>query len=816
MKRTASFFLRVIHAFAAGSLCVLSISADSVAAPENILYGFKTFLHGSQPNGALISDAAGNLYGTTAWGGAFDLGCVYELIPDSHGGFAEKVLYSFKGGSDIYGPNGALTFDAAGNLYGSATWGGVSLFGGVFQLSQSSRGEWKEQVLHAFPAGDDGYSPNGGLVLDAAGNIYGTTTSQNGGTAVFELSAQASGDWSIAMLHHFNQGIVPNGSLILDDRGNLYGTTFQGGTFKQGTVFKLTPSSGQWTETVLYTFTGGSDGSAPAGGLIFDPEGNLYGTTAQGGDGTECYHSCGTVFRLARSASCSWSETVLYSFQGGSDGSSPGGSLSRDAAGHFFGTTEFGGAPVEVGTVFELAPGSNGQWTESLLWVFTGGADGANPSGGVAVGPTGQLYAAAAYGGRFSIGSVIGLTPNGIGGWNEATITGFPYADGGSPNASLIADGAGNFYGTTSMGGARGNGMVFKLTKATGIWNETILYSFPTGLNPQQGASPSSLVLDASGNLYGETAYGGPHHAGTIFELSPTQSGSWTQKDLYVFKETEDGGRPSGGLIFDLAGNLYGTTRAGGIQGCNRGCGTVFELVAGAGGSWAESVLYRFGGGADGAGPAAGLVFDSAGNLYGTTEYGGGNRQGCLQPGCGTVFKLAPSAGGNWTETQLHLFTNSRGDGASPVGGLIFDQAGNLYGTTFNGGGGGSCSYAGCGVVFELSPAGGIWNETILLSFTGSDGAGPMGNLVFDQAGNLYGTTEGFYGGTWGTVFELSQASGNSWNETVLHVFPVAVANDLDGYFPEAGLIVDAAGNVYGTTAGGGPANGGIIFEITP
>ena len=358
--------------------------------------------------------------------------------------------------------------------------------------------------------------------------------------------------------------------------------------------------------------------------------------------------------------------------------------------------------------------------------------------------------------------------------------------------------------------------MVFKLTPSRGTWGETILYNFPTGLNPQQGATPSSLVFDASGNLYGETAYGGPHHTGAVFELSPTASGSWIQKDLYVFTGADDGGRPAGGLIVDQDGNLYGTTRAGGSQGCNHGCGTVFELVPSASGTWTEKVLYRFAGGVDGAAPAASLVFDSLGNLYGTTEFGGAKKQGCLQSGCGTVFKLAPSLSGSWTETQLHLFTNSHGDGFGPLGGVIFDDTGNLYGTAFNGAPGGSCSFTGCGVVFELSPAGETWNETVLLTFNGDDGSGPMGNLVFDQAGSLYGTTEGFYGGTWGSIFELSPRAGNKWHETVLHVFPVTFPGDRDGYFPEAGLIVDGSGNVYGTAAGGGATNGGIVFEITP
>jgi uncharacterized repeat protein (TIGR03803 family) len=232
---------------------------------------------------------------------------------------------------------------------------------------------------------------------------------------------------------------------------------------------------------------------------------------------------------------------------------------------------------------------------------------------------------------------------------------------------------------------------------------------------------------------------------------TPT-AGGWSEKVLHSFNDT-DGAYSSAGLIFDKNGNLYGTTLEGGDYGCSAsGCGTVFELTPTAGGGWTETVLLNFNG-SDGSGPQAGLIFDAAGNLYGTTVGGGTN---CPPFGCGTVFELTPTAGGGWTEKVLHSFGNGT-DGANPFAGLIFDAAGNLYGTTY-GGGTYRCGASGCGTAFELTPAaGGSWTETVLYSFSrGNDGFEPEAGLIFDSAGNLYGTTA--VGGTYdgGTVFELT------------------------------------------------------------
>jgi uncharacterized repeat protein (TIGR03803 family) len=391
--------------------------------------------------------------------------------------------------------------------------------------------------------------------------------------------------------------------------------------------------------------------------------------------------------------------------------------------------------------------------------------------------------------------------------WNEKVLHSFNGTDGGGPFAGLIFDAAGNLYGTTTSGGTFGYGTVFELTPTPGGgWTEQVLYSFCHDFFCTDGEAPyAGLIFDAAGNLYGTTELGGTNITGTVFELTPAAGGGWTEQVLYNFQHNgTDGYHPEAGLIFDAAGNLYGMTAGGGTHDV----GTVFELTPTAGGGWAETVLHTFGNGADGVYPAGDLIFDAAGNLYGMT-YDGGDYDS------GTVFELTPTAGVGWTETVLHSFNNNGTDGIKPPAGLIFDAAGNLYGTTRYGG-----TY-GYGTVFELTPtAGGGWTETVLHSFgNGTDGTSPYASLIFDAAGNLYGTTldDGYFGCPGdthcGTVFELTPAAGGGWTEKVLHSF----SNSPDGADPFlAGLIFDAAGNLYGTTSGGGTYGGGTVFELSP
>jgi uncharacterized repeat protein (TIGR03803 family) len=365
--------------------------------------------------------------------------------------------------------------------------------------------------------------------------------------------------------------------------------------------------------------------------------------------------------------------------------------------------------------------------------------------------------------------------------------------DGYVPNASLITDAAGNLYGTTPMGGFAEGGIAFKLEpQAGGGWAIKILHAF-TGRGTDGSTPTASLIFDAAGNLYGTTNLAGAYGVGTVFEISHTAGGGWTETTLHSFGNGSDGQRPASALIFDAHGNLYGTT----LQGGTYGLGTVFELSPATGGAWTETVLHSFGNGTDGQYPVAPLIFNAVGALYGTTTAGGTHD-------CGTVFELRPAAG-SWTEMILYNFNPNGSDGVAPYGGLVMDQTGNLYGTTDAGG---VYEY---GTVFELSPA--SQTETILHSFSGApDGENPNAGLTFDASGNLYGTTTNGGAIPAGTVFEMTNTA-SGWTEKIVHSFG---GTNTDGSFPEASVIFDGLGNLYGTTIDGGSHQDGTVFAIRP
>jgi uncharacterized repeat protein (TIGR03803 family) len=390
-------------------------------------------------------------------------------------------------------------------------------------------------------------------------------------------------------------------------------------------------------------------------------------------------------------------ESVLYSFQGGEDGAQPVAGLI-DKAGNLFGTTGFGGA-AGAGTVLQLTPAASpgGSWTETVLYSFQGGTDGSFP---------------------FSV---------------------------------LVSDPAGNLYGTTLAGGSVCAicGTVFKLSKRGGTWTETVLHSF--GFT--DGANPfGKLLLDDDGNLYGTTNSGGDYSAGTVYELSPPNRprGAWTEKVLYSFTGGSDGAQPLSDVIRDAAGRLYGTTSAGGL-----GFGVVFELRPGHKG-WTESAIYSFTGANDGAVPYDGVAFDGRGSLIGVASIGGD--PSCAGGGCGTVYRLTPPArpGGSWAENTLYAFTGGL-DGAQPLAKPIVDGKGKLFGTASMDGVAYPC-YPSCGTVYELAPPvySGTWTETTLYDFAGgSDGSAPQASLVLGKGGVLYGTT--LSGGNFGegTIFAV-------------------------------------------------------------
>jgi uncharacterized repeat protein (TIGR03803 family) len=434
-------------------------------------------------------------------------------------------------------------------------------------------------------------------------------------------------------------------------------------------------ASAKWKESVLYSFQGGTDGATPAGGVVFDKAGNLYGANSWGGFGGCPSPGCGTVFQISppKQKGGAWTETTIYAFRGvlGSvkDGLTPEGGLTIDQNGNLYGTTSIGGngpcvllgSPVGCGIVYELSPPTQkgGQWTYTILYNFQGGNDGYFPEG------------------------------------------------------DLTFDKQGNLYGATWYGGGRGN-----------------------SCNPN---------------------YGG--NCGTVFKLTAPRKlgGTWTEEILHNFsglatgKQMGDGGDPSGGLALNDKGAIFGTAFIGGYNcphGNGQGCGAVFRLSPPTrqGGAWVASIIHRFvPGGSDGAYPSGGATLDSKGRLYGTTQLGG-------SAGHGTVFKFSPPAGqtGEWKEKLLYSFTG-KNDGGPPMAGVIARKSGNLYGTALGGA-------SGSGTVFRLAPVGGqrTWNFALLYTLRGTpDGHYSAAGVIFDAYGNIYSTTQGGGNSDAGTVFEI-------------------------------------------------------------
>lgn len=378
------------------------------------------------------------------------------------------------------------------------------------------------------------------------------------------------------------------------------------------------------TEQVLYSFSGGNDGGNAATGVALDRHGNLFGTTVVGGQLT-----CGTAFELAPQAQPPWKETVLYNFGCYADGKNPHGGVSFDPTGNLDGTTVAGGtggvcASDGCGIVFQLKGTA-----EKVLHNFTAGKDGFGPGGAV------------------------------------------------------VFDAAGDVFGTTPDGGIHSDGVVYEITHAGGRPRERVIHAFTGGKDGAVG-SLGPLWIDSSGDLFGVAEEGGAHAAGTVFELSPGTSKSWSFHTLYAFKGSPDAASPYGGLVADSSGTFYGTTYYGGANGL----GTVFALMHNARGGYRERVLYSFKGGSDGGSSTSTLAFGPSGDLYGTTSGGG------TSCGCGVIFKVNPSTG---KETALHAFAGGN-DGAYSYYGMTQDRKGNFYGSTVAGG------RFNQGTIFEYTP----------------------------------------------------------------------------------------------------------------
>ncbi len=641
------------------------------------LYSFTGAGDGADPLDALVQGSDGNFYGTTEYGGNSNAGTVFQIT--SSGSFT--TLYAFTGGSDGASPSGLIQ-GADGNFYGT-TGGGGNGTGTVFQITSSG----SFTTLYAFSAlssggNADGANPSAGVVQGADGNFYGTT--DGGGASGQGTVFQVTSSGSLATLYSFTgagDGGQPFAGVIQANDGNFYGTTQYGGS-GSGTVFQITTTG---TLATLYSFTGGNDGGCP-NAVVQGADGNLYGTTQYGGSGS------GTVFQMTTSGTLA----TLYAFTGGNDGGCPN-AVVQGVDGNFYGTTA-GGGVWNAGTVFQITSGG------ALTTLFSGFpiTDGANPAAALVQGSDGNFYGTTQYGGGWNAGTVFQMIPGGA----FTTLYAFTGGSDGASPSGLIQGADGNFYGTTQDGG-NGAGTVFQLTSG-GSLNTLYAFSALSSGSNADGAYPSAGVIQgADGNFYGTTDGGGATGQGTVFQL--TTSG--TLATLYSFTGCNDGGQPFAGLIQGSDGNFYGTTETGGsgngtvyqlttsgslatlyafsggndgstpnalVQGADgnfygttqsggSGNGTVYQLTT----SGSLATLYAFSGGNDGGYPQSGLIQGADGNFYGTTDAGGAY-------GAGTAFQITTSGG----LTTLYAFTGGN-DGAYPLAGLIQGADGSFYGTTY-------------------------------------------------------------------------------------------------------------------------------------
>jgi uncharacterized repeat protein (TIGR03803 family) len=684
---------------------------------------------GVAPESTLVADVGGNLYGTASSGGTWGLGTAFEIAKGSN---AITVLASFNG-TNGSSPYAGVTLDAAGDLFGTTYGGGASGNGTIFEIASGSNALTS---LASFN-GANGAQPVGPVSLDASGNLYGTT---NGGGAnnlgaVFELAKSSRGITTLASFNNTN-GKYGRGSVALDASGNLFGASYQGGATNDGTLFEV--ARGSNAITTLASFNYATTGRWPLGGITLDSSGNLYGTTSDGG-GTGVY---GTVFEIAAGSTTISTLATLSA----STGDTPDGPVTLDAAGNLYSTNRFGGTS-NYGTVFKVTTGSS---SATMLASFNT-PDGIDPIGGVIFDAAGSLYGTALGGGANNAGTVFEIAngSNAI-----TTLAAFDPMGGSNPQAAPTLDASGNLFGTTHSGGTAGRGTVYEIARGSNTATTLASFSSIVG-NYLQGP----VTLDASGNLYGVTPYGGTSNYGIVYEVA---AGSEAITTIASFNGT-NGSTPQGAVTFDAAGNLYGTTY-GGTSG-----GTVFEI---ANGSNALTTLASLGGHA-----YAGVTLDAAGAIFGTTT--------------NTVFEIAH---GSAAVTTLASFT---GPFAATIDGWItLDASGNLYGTTYNGGANSD------GTVFEI--AAGSQTATTLATFNGTNGKDPKAGVTLDAAGNLFGTT--FFGGTLdnGTVFEIASGSNTI---TTLSSFDVPGM----GSEPYGGVTLNATGDLF--VAGSKLGN---VFELSP
>ncbi len=702
--------------------------------------------------GGLLEEG-GNLIGATTGGGQYGYGSIFEVAA---AGGPVTTLASFNGpngtgpngtaadglASDGAAPNGNLVADSSGNLFGTTFAGGAYGNGTVFEVALNSGAV---TTLASFSADrSQGANPHSSVVVDSQDNLFGTTYGggEHGNGSVFELAA---GNHAITTVASFDgtNGENPVAGVIEDSQGNLFGTTPGGPNLSSGTVFKVAVGSGTIT-TLVHNI-------GPSGGLAEDSNGDLFGTI--GSAGTDW----GDIFEVAAGSGVA---TIITSFRRPHYENADAAGVVVDSHGNLFGAIPYE-AGVD-GSVFEVAAGSSSITTLAQI----DASDGATPTGGVIVDDQGNVFGLASNTGTPGNLTVFEVATGSGAITSLASInTRSPF--GAGPAGGLVEDNNGNFFGMTSGGGQYGDGTVFEL--AAGSDTVTTIASFD-GIN--DGSAPrGSLTIDNSDNLFGTTFSGGPSGDGTVFEVA---AGSNTITTLAAF--SGDNGNFVQGDLVDSEGNLYGVTSLGGINDW----GTVFEVMPG---SQTVTTLASFNTQYN---PNPGIVVDGQGDVFGTSQYGGQNNSG-------TLFEVVA---GSRTVSPLVSFINYPGpnaNGGFPEGGLIEDSNGNLYGTTSQGG----PSFNGT-TVFEL-PHG----SSAITTLAEVGGAVFGGTLTRDTNGDLFGIANGVFGGN-GWVFEI--AAGSETYSTP------AGFSGTNGFSP-SNLVLDGNGNLIGT-AQSGPYGAGMVFEI--
>jgi uncharacterized repeat protein (TIGR03803 family) len=722
---------RAIPALVALLLFALPAFGAQTGVVLTNLYSFRILATGSNPTAGLVQGSDGYFYGTTFNGGTNGLGTVFKISTNG----ALTTLYSFTGTNDGANPDAPFVQGSDGYFYGTTQYGGTTNSGTVFKISTNG----VLTTLYSFSGGNDGYSPNG-LVQGNDGYFYGTT--ENGGNTnlnfpyghgtVFKISTNGV----LMTLYDFgtvsNDGANPYAPLVQGSDGYFYGTTISGGAQNTSTVFKISPNGALIS---LYSFDG-YDGANPDAALVQGSDGYLYGTTSSGlysNDGGPLYDT-GDVFKISTNGVLAG----LYSFTGGYDGANPTGGLVQGSDGNLYGTTGCGGTNG-YGTVFRIST----NMVLTALYSFTSFNDGAQPEASLVQGSDGYFYGTTEQGGALinqngGDGTVFKISANG----ELATLYSFASNnDGANPEVALVRGHDGYFYGTTQNGGTNTFGTVFKISTAGAL---TSLYSFTGG---NDGYSPNGLVQGSDGYFYGTTQKGGninlnsPYGYGTVFKFNTNgvlttlySFGTSTNK----YGQPLDGANPDAPLVQGSDGYFYGTTQNGGTNGH----GSVFRIST----NMVLTSLYSFTGGKDGAYPEGALVQGSDGYFYGTTRgvyYNDGERYDIINA---TVFKINT----NGVLTSLDFFPQTRY--AAVLGaGLALGSDGYFYGTTSGDGPNKS------GTVFKISTNGVLTTLYFFGTFT-NDGANPVGSLEQGSDGSFYGTTSegGDNGFGAGTVFRMT------------------------------------------------------------